>query len=61
MTDDIRLLSRTTTIATDYLASLATRPVGRPADLAALRTAMGGPLPDSTRVSVWQSGIPFTE
>ena len=47
MTDDVRLLSRTTTIATDYLASLATRPVGRPVDLAALRTAMGGPLPET--------------
>ena len=31
---------------TDYLASLDTRPVGRPVDLAALRAAMGGPLPD---------------
>ena len=30
MTDDARLLSRTAAIATDYLASLATRPVGRP-------------------------------
>ena len=47
MTDDARLLSRTTSIATDYLASLATRPVGRPVDLAALRTAMGGPLPET--------------
>ena len=46
MTDEARLLSRTADIATDYLASLATRPVGRPVDLAALRTAMGGPLPD---------------
>ena len=46
MTDDARLLSRTASIATDYLASLATRPVGRPVDLAALRTAMGGPLPE---------------
>ena len=48
MTDDARLISRTSSIATDYLASLATRPVGRPVDLAALRTAMGGggPLPE---------------
>ena len=46
MTDEARLMSRTASIATDYLASLATRPVGRPVDLAALRNAMGGPLPD---------------
>ena len=46
MTDEARLISRTSAIATEYLASLATRPVGRPVDLAALRTAMGGPLPD---------------
>jgi glutamate/tyrosine decarboxylase-like PLP-dependent enzyme len=46
MTDDARLLSRTADLATDYLASLATRPVGGPVDLAALRAAMGGPLPD---------------
>ena len=42
MTDEARLISRTSSIATDYLASLATRPVGRPVDLAALRAAMGG-------------------
>jgi hypothetical protein len=47
MTDDVRLLSTTTTIATDYLTSLATRPVGRPVDLAALRTAMGGSVPET--------------
>ena len=46
MTDTARLLSRTATLANDYLASLATRPVGGPVDLAALREAMGGPLPD---------------
>ncbi|MEO8438179.1 MAG: aminotransferase class V-fold PLP-dependent enzyme [Chloroflexota bacterium] len=46
MTDDARLLARTAAVATDYLASLATRPVGPPVDLAALRAAMGGPLPD---------------
>jgi glutamate/tyrosine decarboxylase-like PLP-dependent enzyme len=48
MTDEARLISRTSSIATDYLASLATRPVGRPVDLGALRTAMGGggPLPE---------------
>src|SRR4029079_16185419 len=48
MTDEARLISRTSSIAADYLASLATRPVARPVDLAALRTAMGGggPLPE---------------
>src|SRR4029078_10800453 len=48
MTDEDRLISRTSSIAADYLASLATRPVARPVDLAALRTVMGGggPLPD---------------
>jgi glutamate/tyrosine decarboxylase-like PLP-dependent enzyme len=46
MTDEARLLSRTASIATEYLASLATRPVGPTVDLAALREAMGGPLPD---------------
>ena len=48
MTDEARLISRTSGIATDYLASLVSRPVGRPVDLAALRTAMGagGPLPE---------------
>lgn len=46
MTHDDRLLSRTADLANDYLASLASRPVGRPVDLAALREALGGPLPD---------------
>ena len=46
MTDDARLLSRTTELATGYLASLATRRVGGPVDLPALRAAMGGPLPE---------------
>jgi glutamate/tyrosine decarboxylase-like PLP-dependent enzyme len=45
MTDEVELMARTAAIATDYLASLAGRPVGRPVDLAALRTAMSGPLP----------------
>jgi glutamate/tyrosine decarboxylase-like PLP-dependent enzyme len=45
MTDEVELMPRTAAIATDYLASLASRPVGRPVDLAALRAAMGGPLP----------------
>ena len=46
MTDEARLMSRTAAIATEYLASLATRPVGPKVDLGALREAMGGPLPD---------------
>ena len=46
MTDDTRLLARTTELATAYLSSLEDRPVGRPADLAALRSALGGPLPE---------------
>ena len=40
------LLHRAAALATDYLASLDERPVGRPVDLAALREAMGGPLPE---------------
>jgi glutamate/tyrosine decarboxylase-like PLP-dependent enzyme len=46
MTDETRLLDRTAEIAKAYRASLATRPVGPPVDLAALRAALGGPLPD---------------
>ena len=41
-----RLLDQTADLATTYLDSLAERPVGPPVDLAALRRAMGGPLPD---------------
>ncbi len=40
------LLRRTTELATEYLASLDDRPVGRPVDLPTLRAALGGPLPD---------------
>jgi hypothetical protein len=46
MTDAARLLARTAALATDYLGSLDTRRVGGPVDLAALRAALGGPLPD---------------
>ena len=46
MTDQTALLARTAEIAAAYLAGLETRPVGRPVDVAELRTAMGGPLPD---------------
>ncbi len=46
MSDQAPLLSRTAEIAAAYLASLETRPVGPPVDLAALRAALGGPLPE---------------
>jgi glutamate/tyrosine decarboxylase-like PLP-dependent enzyme len=46
MTDRTRILSRATELATTYLDSLEARPVGGPVDLAALRAALGGPLPD---------------
>ena len=46
MTHDPRVLARAAALADDYLASVATRPVAVPVDLAALRAAMGGPLPD---------------
>jgi glutamate/tyrosine decarboxylase-like PLP-dependent enzyme len=46
MTDESALLRRTAEIATAYLGSLDTRPVGGPVDLAALRAALGGPLPE---------------
>ena len=49
MADDpvpTELLRHTTELATAYLGSLEDRPVGRPVDLAALRAALGGPLPD---------------
>ena len=45
-TDTARLLARTAELATDYLTSLDDRPVTTPVDLAALRAAMGGPLPE---------------
>jgi glutamate/tyrosine decarboxylase-like PLP-dependent enzyme len=41
-----RLLTRSTELAALYLGSLSTRPVGSPVDRAALRAALGGPLPD---------------
>jgi len=47
MTDRDALLRRTTEIANEFLDSLPERPVGRPVDLAALREALSGPLPDS--------------
>ena len=46
MTDETVLLRRIADIAIAYRVSLATRPVGGPVDLAALRAALGGPLPD---------------
>ncbi len=45
MSDRSTLLNRTAELAGEYLDSLATRPVGGPVDLAALRATLGGPLP----------------
>jgi glutamate/tyrosine decarboxylase-like PLP-dependent enzyme len=39
-------LASAAALATDYLATLEDRPVAGPVDLAALRAAMGGPLPE---------------
>jgi glutamate/tyrosine decarboxylase-like PLP-dependent enzyme len=44
--DEGRLLRRTAELATAYLDGLDERRVGGPVDLAALRAAMGGPLPE---------------
>jgi glutamate/tyrosine decarboxylase-like PLP-dependent enzyme len=46
VTDHNALLHRTAEIAGDFLDRLPERPVGRPVDLAALRHALAGPLPD---------------
>ncbi len=49
MSDEIvpsELLRRAADLAIAYLSSLDDRPVGGPVDLPALRTALGGPLPD---------------
>jgi glutamate/tyrosine decarboxylase-like PLP-dependent enzyme len=46
MTDTRELLARTADLAAGFLESLGDRPVGGPVDAAALRKAMGGPLPD---------------
>ena len=46
MTDTPALLARTASLATEFLGSLGSRPVGRPVDLEALRAALGGPLPE---------------
>ena len=46
MTDRDALLSRTADLASDFLDRLPDRPVSVPVDLAALREALGGPLPD---------------
>src|SRR4029453_11171282 len=45
-TDTARLLSRTAELATDYLLSLAERPVRPRGALPTLRAAMGGPVPE---------------
>ena len=47
MTETSELLARTATLATGYLESVQHRPVAAPVDLAALRAALGGPLPES--------------
>ena len=47
MTDNRELLARTADLATEFLDSLENRPVGGPVDLAALREALGGPLPEA--------------
>jgi glutamate/tyrosine decarboxylase-like PLP-dependent enzyme len=46
MSDRDALLHRTAEIATEFIDGLSTRPVGRPVDLASLRAALDGPLPD---------------
>jgi glutamate/tyrosine decarboxylase-like PLP-dependent enzyme len=46
MTDRAKLLSRSMELAAAYLDSLDERRVGGPVDLASLRAALGGPLPD---------------
>ena len=46
MADGSRLLARSMELATAYLDSLPTRPVGGPVDRATLRAALGGQLPD---------------
>jgi glutamate/tyrosine decarboxylase-like PLP-dependent enzyme len=47
MTDTRALLARTADLAATYLDALEHRPVGGPVDLAALRQAMGGPVPET--------------
>ena len=47
MDDRRALLNRTAEIAGDFLDELPTRPVGQAAELATLRAALGGPLPDA--------------
>jgi glutamate/tyrosine decarboxylase-like PLP-dependent enzyme len=47
MTDARTLLAHTADLASGYLESLDRRPVGGPVDLAALREALGGPVPDA--------------
>jgi glutamate/tyrosine decarboxylase-like PLP-dependent enzyme len=46
MTDTRTLLARTADLAADFLESLQGRPVGGPVDLAALRTSLGGSVPE---------------
>jgi len=57
LSDNAELLAHTAGLAARFLDTLATRPVGGPVDLAALRGALGGPLPegpsDATAVVDW--------
>ncbi|HEX7949205.1 MAG TPA: aminotransferase class V-fold PLP-dependent enzyme [Candidatus Limnocylindrales bacterium] len=46
MSDGSSAHGRAAELAAEYLRSLPSRPVGPPVDLAALRAALGGPLPD---------------
>jgi glutamate/tyrosine decarboxylase-like PLP-dependent enzyme len=47
MTDNRALLARTADLASEFLGSLQDRRVGGPVDLAGLRAALGGPLPET--------------
>ena len=57
MTDTRTLLAHTADLASGYLESLDRRPVGGPVDLAALRAALGGPLPDGVEDPVGDGGL----
>jgi glutamate/tyrosine decarboxylase-like PLP-dependent enzyme len=48
MSDRNALLHRTAEIAAEFIDGLPTRPVGRPVDVAGLRAALDGPLPDGS-------------
>src|SRR5262245_45929993 len=52
VTDRDALLRRTTELAIDFLDRLPNRPVGRPVDLAKLRSGFGGPLPETAEADL---------